>query len=289
MASLTPKKALLYESLFSPVGDDNAKCNTCGKVLVSRDGNISGLWRHLNFNHKEKYNEFEKKKELEESRKTKRPAQGGDAGPAPKKAKEDFFKNPSDMDRDLDRRFHEALISHMAETCTPFHQYGESFQQHISVANKRIKVKSRFTLSRMITRKAEEVRHEIATIIASVLDDLLSLGFTSDLWTSRALCNSNIPGIPDPGNSQDFPGIPRISREFPGLPSSNSRPESREWNFSLSFPFPKMGMEFYGIFIPVPENWIGIFHLDSRSRKMGMEFAISRSRSRSPKVIPAHG
>ena len=44
------------------VGDDNAKCNTCGKVLVSRDGNISGLWRHLNFNHKEKYNEFEKKK-----------------------------------------------------------------------------------------------------------------------------------------------------------------------------------------------------------------------------------
>lgn len=123
----------------------------------------------LNFNHKEKYNEFEKKKkELEESRKTKRPAQGGDAGPAPKKAKEDFFKNPSDMDRDLDRRSHEALISHMAETCTPFHQYGESFQQLISVANKRIKVKSRFTLSRMITRKAEEVRHEIATIIASV-------------------------------------------------------------------------------------------------------------------------
>ena len=183
------------------------------------------------------------------------------------------------MDRDLDRRFHEALISHMAETCTPFHQYGESFQQLISVANKRIKVKSRFTLSRMITRKAEEVRHEIATIIASVLDDLLSLGFTSDLWTSRALCNSNIPGIP------------RISRKFPGIPSSNSRPESREWNFSLSFPFPKMGMEFYGIFIPVPvpENWIGIFHLDSRSRKMGMEFAISRSRSRSPKVIPAHG
>ena len=52
-----------------------------------------------------------------------------------------------------------------------------------------------------------------------------------------------------------------------------------------------MGMEFYGIFIPgpVPENWIGIFHLDSRSRKMGMEFAISRSRSRSPKVIPTHG
>ena len=206
---------------------------------MSRDGNISGLWRHLNFNHKEKYNEFEKKKkELEESRKTKRPAQGGDAGPAPKKAKEDFFKNPSDMDRDLDRRFHEALISHMAETCTPFHQYGESFQQLISVANKRIKVKSRFTLSRMITRKAEEVRHEIATIIASVLDDLLSLGFTSDLWTSRALCNSNIPGIPDPGNSREYrPPIP-VPKVGNGICHSHSRSRKWEWNFPFAFPFP---------------------------------------------------
>merc|ERR1719367_2497088 len=75
----------------------------------------------------------------------------------------------------------------------------------------------------------------------------------------RALCNSNIPGIPDPGNSQDFPGIPG--------------------NTVLQFPYRKSGMEFFtlipvpengnGIFIPVPvpENWIGIFHLDSRSRK----------------------
>ena len=56
------------------------------------------------------------------------------------------------------------------------------------------------------------------------------------------------------------------SREFPGIPASNSRPESREWNFPLPFPFPKKGMKFYGIFIPVPipENWIGISH--SRSR-----------------------
>ena len=45
--------------------------------------------------------------------------------------------------------------------------------------------------------------------------------------------------------------------------------------FSFPFPFPKIGLEF-STWIPVPE-------------KMGMEFAISRSRSRSPKVIPAHG
>jgi len=62
------------------------------------------------------------------------------------------------------------------------------------------------------------------------------------------------------------------SREFPGIPASNSRPESREWNLPLAFPFPKMGMEF-SICIPVPENGNGIYHSHSRSRKSGMEFS----------------
>jgi len=186
MASLPSNQDLLFETLFTKLEDDKAKCNTCGKVLVTRAGNISGLSRHLDINHKNQHTEFERKKQQrDESRKRKRPSDN--AGPAPKKAKEDFFKNPSVVDKDLDRRFHEALISHIAETCTPFHQYGESFQRLISVANKRIKVKSRHTLSRMASRKAEEVRNEIAAIIVSVMDDLLSLGFTSDLWTSRAL------------------------------------------------------------------------------------------------------
>ena len=61
-----------------------------------------------------------------------------------------------------------------------------------------------------------------------------------------------------------------ISREFPipGIPDpGNSRPESREWNFSLSFPFPKMGMEFFTL-IPVPENGNGVlWNFHSRSRK----------------------
>ena len=102
------------------------------------------------------------------------------------------------------------------------------------------------------------------------------------------------------------------SREFPGIPASNSRPESREWNLPLAFPFPKMGMEF-SICIPVPVNGNeiflgfpgnfpgfpgnfpfpkvgnGIFYLFAFPfPKMEMEFAISRSHSRSPKVIPAH-
>ena len=48
------------------------------------------------------------------------------------------------------------------------------------------------------------------------------------------------------------------SREFPGIPAYNSRPESRESNLPLAFPFPKMGMEF-SICIPVPVNGNEIF------------------------------
>ena len=93
------------------------------------------------------------------------------------------------------------------------------------------------------------------------------------------------------------------SREFPGIPASNSRPESQEWNLTLAFLFRKMGIEFSicisvpenvneiflefpGIFrsrksgmqfstcIPIPEIRNGIFHSHFRSRNLGMEFAI---------------
>ena len=56
------------------------------------------------------------------------------------------------------------------------------------------------------------------------------------------------------------------SREFPGISASNSRPESREWNFPLPIPFPKVGKEFFTL-IPVPENGNGIlWNFHSRSR-----------------------
>ena len=68
-----------------------------------------------------------------------------------------------------------------------------------------------------------------------------------------------------------------ISQEFPGIPSSNSRPESREWNFSLSFPFPKMGMEFFTL-IPVPENGNGIlWNFHSRSRYLEWNIKVGKS------------
>ena len=103
-----------------------------------------------------------------------------------KRPKEDFFKAPQ-VDKDLDERFHRELIKHIASTCTSFNQYGESFQRVISILNKRVKVKHPRTLSRMIDTSAEELMADLTAIIKTVKNDLVSLGFTTDLWTSRAL------------------------------------------------------------------------------------------------------
>ena len=39
----------------------------------------------------------------------------------------------------------------------------------------------------MVDKSAEEVMKEITDIIRTVKEDLVSLGFTTDLWTSRAM------------------------------------------------------------------------------------------------------
>ena len=60
------------------------------------------------------------------------------------------------------------------------------------------------------------------------------------------------------------------SWEFPGIPASNSRPESWEWNFPLPFPFPKKGMEF-SLPLPFPKIGNGISHSRSRYREWNIK------------------
>ena len=120
--------------------------------------------------------------------KLKRKSTGpGDGNPGtPKRPREDFFKAQA-FDKDLDERFHRALIAHIAETCTSFNQYGASFQKVVTILNKRMKVKHPHTLSKMVDKEAEQLMADITAIIKTVKSDLVSLGFTTDLWTSRAL------------------------------------------------------------------------------------------------------
>ena len=111
--------------------------------------------------------------------------------------------------------------------------------------------------------------------IPNFLDDQTCTKNLVQAWegetSKRSLANTNQPTqfiSTMSGNSR--------SREFPGIPASNSRPESREWNLPLAFPFPKMGMEF-SICIPVPVNGNEIFlGFPGNSR----EFSVPESRER---------
>ena len=56
----------------------------------------------------------------------------------------------------------------------------------ISVANKRIKVKSRFALSKHVGARADRVLDEIVAVLGAVKETIPSCSFTTDLWTSRS-------------------------------------------------------------------------------------------------------
>ena len=143
MASTKINQDILFEFFFNKLDNGKAGCKSCGRHLVTLGGNSTGLVRHLDLNHKAMMATFEeKKKQRDETRKRKTPS-AGQENPSPKRPKEDFFKKPTQLDKELDTKFHDALISHIAKTCTSFNQYGKSFQKVISVANRRIKVKSR--------------------------------------------------------------------------------------------------------------------------------------------------
>ena len=196
-------KSLLWD-YFEKLPNGSGKCKTCKKEIACTAGNTTGLGRHLSSHHVNlnkvlrylcgissdfflMFQELEDKKSERDGARQKRKASTTDDNPgASKRSKEDFFKAPP-VDTDLSDRFHKELIKHIAHTCTSFNQYGKSFQRVIDVLTKRVKVKHPRTLSRMVDKEADVLMADITAIIKTVKADLVSLGFTTDLWTSRAL------------------------------------------------------------------------------------------------------
>ena len=202
MVSSPGKHQSLNWQYFERLPSGKAKCKTCCKEISCTGGNTSGLLCHLEACHSKlaqvriylildlllhslrswtpgSGNEFFR---------DRRGNQESGEGSASKRPREDFFSpQVHQVDKELQEKFDEALIEHITETCTSFHQYGESFQRLISVLTKKVKVKHPTSLSRMVDKSAEEVMKEITDIIRTVKEDLVSLGFTTDLWTSRAM------------------------------------------------------------------------------------------------------
>ena len=163
-------------------------CNTCKKHIPTKHGNTSGMIRHLAL-HKIPHQEYMDKKtarddiKKKESEAKKRKAFDFEKVPT-KQAKLDF-KPPTDPA--TQKKFDDALLEYIADFGVSFRQ-AAGLKNLMTVVNRKIKVPSRWTLSRKIENKAKEVLSEVKDIIGAVRgsEELLSIGFTTDLWTSRS-------------------------------------------------------------------------------------------------------
>ena len=189
MSTPTSNKSLLWNH-FDKTDTGKGKCRVCKKELATSGGNTTGLARHLETHHKAQWKSYSKEKDDRDAEKAaERKRKGEPSDKESKRPKGDFFKpNVNPHDKVVEEEFHDLLIDHIADTCTSFGQYGgASFQKLVSCLNRKVKVKHPSTLSRMAGKKAAQCRKDISAVIRAVKPGLLCLGFTTDLWTSRAM------------------------------------------------------------------------------------------------------
>ena len=105
----------------------------------------------------------------------------------PKQPKISF--NPTVVDPELQKRWDSALIDYAADSFSTFRQLSSpAFAELIKVANRKVKIKSRFTLSRNVDKKAKEILNKIVKLLKDLMAGgfIVGVAFTTDMWTSRA-------------------------------------------------------------------------------------------------------
>ena len=87
----------------------------------------------------------------------------------------------------MDKAITDAIVDFLADSGVAFRVVSlPSFQNLMRVANRRIKLKHPRTYPRLVKTKAEEVKQYLLEIITAVKGDVSCVGFTTDMWTSRA-------------------------------------------------------------------------------------------------------
>ena len=191
MAKKNPAPSLDYFSK-DPENEDRAICKVvvegkpCGESKWAKGGTTTTILRHLKERHKEEHEECRNKMEKLKPSK-KKEVEKAENESKQKKLKQDFF---GESDASLNKRVSDAVVDFLADTGVAFRVAGRpSFINLMHVANKRIKLKSPLTYSRMVKTKAEEILNNVAGIIETVRSagDLKSVSFTTDIWTSRSM------------------------------------------------------------------------------------------------------
>ena len=185
---------LLMKHFNSTATLGSVKCSYCPKTMKFDGSNSTGIERHLKNYHKKEYSVFDKEKKEEKAKavninnnivKGKRRIQETKPKEGQPKMKQSKF-SWSIVDKELQKRWDNSIVEYAADSFSSYAQLSsKAFKDLIRVANKLIKVKSRQTLSRHIKKKAINILNRIAKQLKKEKGSLRSLGFTTDMWTSR--------------------------------------------------------------------------------------------------------
>ena len=194
-------RSLLWK-YFSEIKNENGnytECNVkdncgkiCGKRYVYTEGTTSSMKKHLG-KHPVEYEEYllaqaDKDRGKMTSNKRLADEQLPKGVPYLKQPKLDYFSNSNLAERQ--QLFDDSVVKFVSETGISFNVLGsDSFKYLINVANKtngKLIVKDPRTYSRKVGTVSRKIMTDVCDIMAAVRTDLTSVGFTTDLWTSRA-------------------------------------------------------------------------------------------------------
>ena len=187
--------SLLWEYFVKAEGG-TATCKKCLKTFQTKSGNTSSLRKHLQSMHKEQFvkiveDEKVRKEKSEEAKNEKRDnSVGADQGTSKMKQPRLDFSDRSEKypnTSEKQKKFDHAIVDFLADTFIPFNVTGQdSFKKLFNIADKRLAVKDRTTYSRMVDDSSKNILSQVCRIIAHEKDNILSVGLTTDLWTSRS-------------------------------------------------------------------------------------------------------
>ncbi|XP_065642554.1 E3 SUMO-protein ligase ZBED1-like [Hydra vulgaris] len=158
---------------------DGADCKACKKSLKTKDGNTSGLHRHLEKKHSHDYVEYSEKTD-------------DSLLPPPKKKQRTMVemletKSKYDKVNSIQKQFDSAMLDYFCIDLASFSAVeGICFKKLFDIANPKLSLHRRTTYSRKLSIRSREVQAGMKSIITEITPNLKSAAFTSDLWTSRA-------------------------------------------------------------------------------------------------------
>ena len=166
----------------------SCKKEACKKNIPIKTGNTTGLIHHLKSKHPEDFKLFEKEKEKREKEKAEKRKRNDESDPLTRKQMKQpkfSFTSQSEAEKITQAKFEDSLEKYVANSGVSFQQAAALTSVMHSV-NKKIKVPSSKVLSRRMEEKADSTLKQVHNIMAAVRSNILSVGFTTDLWTSRA-------------------------------------------------------------------------------------------------------